>query len=69
MMAQDGRKYSDYYHELESSMKARYLEKLDSIGQNVSDPYSFESGTGTTDMPEIEYPDIYNFLVNTPSPD
>ena len=29
----------------------------------------FGPGPGVTDfMPEVEYPDIYNFLINTPSP-
>jgi len=45
-MAQDGRTT------IMNCMKPRYLDKLDSIGQNVSDPYSFESGTDTTDTPE-----------------
>ena len=43
--------------------------KLKSIGENVDDPYMFGPGLGITDfMPEVEYPAIYNFLINTPSP-
>lgn len=36
----------------------------------VDDPYTFEhsGNTNFAMIPEIEYPDIYNFLVNTPSP-
>ena len=37
------------------------------IGEAVDDPYMFSSGLGIDDMPSIEYPDIYNFLVNNPS--
>ena len=59
-MAQEGRKprYSDYYHELESSTKARYQKKLVSLGEDGDDPYTFELGTNSADMPEIEHPDI-----------
>ena len=34
----------------------------------MDDPYTFSSGLGIDVMPKIEYPDIYNFLINTPSP-
>ena len=42
---------------------------MDKIGSNVDDPYTFGTGSGHRNFfPEIEYPDIYNFFVNTPSP-
>ena len=64
-----GWKFSEYYNELDTSVKKRYQKKLKSIGENVDDPYIFGPGPGITDfMPEVEYPDIYNFLINTPSP-
>ena len=34
----------------------------------MDDPYTFSSGLWIDVMPNIEYPDIYNFLINTPSP-
>ena len=35
----------------------------------LDDPYTFDCGQGEiVAMPEVEYPDIYNFLINTPSP-
>ena len=43
-------------------------EKLNTIGEAVDDPYTFSSKLGVDIMPSIEYPDIYNFLINTPSP-
>ncbi len=51
-------------------MKTRYLEKLDILGEGVSDPYTFDvvESRSLSDMPSIEYPDIYNYLINTPSP-
>ena len=63
-----GRKYSDYYEQLDASAKARYQQKLNSFGEDVDNPYTFDYGKNVADMPEIEYPDIYNFLINTPSP-
>lgn len=62
-----GRKYSDYYKQLEDSVKKRYNDKLDSINIGVDDPYTFSPGQSDA-VPNIEYPDIYNFLINTPSP-
>ena len=35
---------------------------INSIGKEVDDPYTFCSGLGITDdVPNIEYPDIYNY--------
>ena len=61
------RKFSGYYERLKDDIKKTYNEKLNIIGEAVDDPYTFSSGLGIDDMPSIEYPDIYNFLVNTPS--
>ena len=52
-------RYSDYFYELDSSTKERYLEKLGKLGHNVDDPYTFQLGTSSADMPELEYPDTY----------
>ena len=59
-----GRKYSGYYEQLKDAVEKRY-NKLNIIGEAVDDPYTFSSGLGIDVM---EYPDIYNFLINTPSP-
>ncbi len=65
-------KYSDYFSQLDESAKLRYSEKLNSIGLQVDDPYTYttsrESFTETDTVPNIEYPDIYNFFINSPSP-
>ena len=66
----ESRKFSEYYAQLELDAKQRYQEKLDSIGRQVDDPYTFGTGLRITEaqfVPDIEYPDIYNFLINTPS--
>jgi len=60
-----GRRYSDYYVQLKDDVKKRYNEKLNIAGEAVDDPYTFSSGLGIDAMPSI---DIYNFLINTPSP-
>ena len=65
------RKYSEYYRQLDMNSKKRYNEKLDSLGTQLDDPYTFYPRPGMygpADVPDIEYPDIYNFLINTPSP-
>ena len=50
----------------------RYREKFAFIGQGVKDPYVFleslDSASDKDVFPEIEYPDIYNYLINAPGP-
>ena len=64
--------YSTYYNELDKIAKERYREKLQKLG-GLADPYlEKSSGDGHTSIdwqlwPEVEYPDIYNFLIATPS--
>ena len=38
--------------------------------RQVDDPYSFNPRPGITEaaIPNIKYPDIQNYLINTPSP-
>ena len=59
-----GRKYSDYYQQLEESVQIRYNAKLDSVGAGVDDPYTFSCEDADCTVPNIEYPDIlllYNY--------
>ena len=59
------RMFFSYYFQLEETAKERYRAKLDRIGPNTDDPYTFTSGTRITDaMPAIEYPDIYLQLLD-----
>ena len=63
-------KYSKYYEEQEKCDRDRYREKLDLIGPDVADPYTLTPAAAvdiTPNMPEIEYPDVYNYLINIPS--
>ena len=72
------RTYSAYYRGLPDETKKRYNAKLDKLGTAVDDPYATmpSAQPGGTDMwtlnrqlwPKVEYPDIYNYLINTPSP-
>ena len=59
-----------YYQELTKEAQHRYNEKLDIL--HVADPYTFSHEQWSSDInslwPEVEYPDIYNYLINTPSP-
>jgi hypothetical protein len=58
-----------YFDGLDHTAKARYLDKLKLI-DNV-DPYTMSSGSFSADpkyLPPITELNIYNYLVNTPSP-
>ena len=61
--------YSTYYQELDEEVKARYRKKLGMIG-DIFDPYLKARRSSVIDWqlcPEVEYPDIFNYLVATPS--
>ena len=62
------RKCSKYYDQLEGDAKKRNVEKLDLIWLNFDDPYTLNYSKDLRLLPEIEYPDIYNYLISTPSP-
>lgn len=49
------RRYSGYYEELAKEVKARYCEKLDSVGSHIDDPYTleFEGISDSALMPDI----------------
>ena len=56
-------KYSDYYSLLDESAKKRYSDKINSIGLQVDDPYTFNA-TGSDAVPNIEFLDLfYIFLL------
>ena len=63
--------YSDYYYRLEEAAKIRYKEKLAILG-GINDLYlTMENNLDCLewqDWPEVQYPDIYNYLITTPSP-
>ena len=63
------RKYSHYFYELEDTGKCRYTQKLVKLGGS-DDPYLQEPsvvGKDWKSWPSVEYPDIYNYLIQTPS--
>lgn len=61
--------YSSYYYALDENARKRYKENLQKLGE-ATNPY-LKWQTGTTIewqlWPEVEYPNIYNFLIATPS--
>ena len=63
---------SKYFQELSEEAKSRYEEKLGILG-DIEDPYVGGSwlvrGSSVEwhDWPTVEYPDIYNYLIATPS--
>ena len=62
--------FSSYYYGLEESAKSRYREKLALLG-GIRDPYlaiDLERGERRQNWPAVEYPDIFNYLITTPSP-
>ena len=57
-----------YLDSLDSVTKARYLDKLSIIDK--TDPYTVEKrkwSQKTEEFPNIQYPDIMNYLLYTPS--
>ena len=46
---------------------ARYQQKLMQSGYNVPDPFSLSDWTDSVhSWPQVEYGDIYNYLINSP---
>ena len=68
-----GKAFSTYYDGLEESAKSRYKEKL-ALLCGIRDPYlgiDLDQGESSLDWqnwPAVEYPDIFNYLITTPSP-
>ena len=63
--------YSSYFQELDDTAKQRYRKKMNNIGVSL-DPYLLqESGAGACvewqNWPRVKYPDVYNYLIKTPS--
>ena len=64
---------SQYFRQLDNKAKARYKEKLQILG-GIEDPYvegssvAPESAIDWQDWSNVEYTDIYNYLIATPSP-
>jgi len=70
-MAESEHPYSAYYQQLDAVAKARYREKLAMLGP-IKDPYlPSEEQTASAqwnDWPEVQYPDMFNYLIATASP-
>lgn len=58
--------YSEYYKSLSGDVSQRYLQKIN-ICEGI-DPYTLKGQiTNAKDYPEVEYNDLYNYLVYTTS--
>ncbi len=63
-------RYSPYFLELDPSSKERYKEKL-TIAGGIDDPYVLTNDISSNEAldwqewPNLEYPDIYNYLVTS----
>ena len=63
-------KKSQYFKDLEQTDKNRYVKKLTLNNEHVlPDPYAITDGweDNVLLLPDIAYPDIYNYLIETPS--
>ena len=47
---------------MDETAKKRYSDKLDRIALEVYDPYTLKASKRTDIVPNIEFPDIYNFF-------
>ena len=70
-MQHETQMYSSYYHVLDDTAKQRYREKMEKLSA-LEDPYlMYDHGqeiyVDWYDWPQVEYPNIYNFLIETPS--
>ena len=65
------KRYSQYFRQLDDKAQARYKEKLQILG-GIEDSYIEGSNQAISidwhNWPDVEYPDIYNYLVATPNP-
>ena len=62
--------YSEFYLQLDSLGKTRYKEKLKML-KLCTDPYLVDKNTWSTEkslFPSVEFPDIFVYLINSPSP-
>ena len=75
-MAEHSQIFSSYYSSLDEAAKTRYREKLQMLG-GIKDPYIYwqvEVELNSAQKvewygwPEVEYPDIYNYVIASPSP-
>ena len=59
---------SEQISHLDRTALTRYHEKLTFDKEGLPDPYILSSGwcDRVEDFPELSYPDIYNYLINTP---
>ena len=60
---------SSYYESLEEESQLYYDRKLTTAdGKKLPDPMSLKDWKNNVALlPDVNWPDIYNFLVNTPS--
>ena len=60
-MAQE-RKFFDYYQQFHSDTKEGYNAKLNIVNVHINDPYTFTPENAGSIIPDIQYPDIYNYI-------
>ena len=63
---------SSYFSSLDLDSKKRYSNKLTVVIGGIDDPYTYKKEDSIKQdqkdlWPCVEYPDIYNYLVTTPS--
>ena len=62
---------SFYVSQLDYEAKKHYYTKLEIDGEKFPDPYSIKEDEWIDDpekWPDLEYGDIYNYLIDTPGP-
>jgi len=62
--------FSAYFMQVDAQAKQRYVKKLDMLPGVIDDPYLKSGFVAKSNhlWPQVEYPDIYHYLINTPSP-
>ena len=58
----------EYLDNLDAEAKERYRKKIELVGLNIC-PYKMPADAwknNPTEWPDVEYPDVYDYLINTP---
>ena len=70
-MQHEASRYSSYYHELDSTTKQHYREKIEKVGVSQDQYLTYECkpvvDVDWQNWPRVKYPHVFNFPIEMPS--